>query len=74
MIKPTTGNTIPEGYTKNAFGEIIKKPSNKNGGFIRLGSEPKKLSNPLVEEAKKYNKIFENVIDELKSSETASPE
>lgn len=54
VSEPTTGDTIPDGYTKNAFGEIIKKPGYKKGGFIRLGSEPKKLSNPLVEEARKY--------------------
>lgn len=61
VIKPTTGDTIPEGYTKNAFWEIIKKPGYKKGGFIRIGSEPKKISNIpkelqwLAEEAKKYN-------------------
>jgi hypothetical protein len=43
VIKPTTGNTIPEGYMKNAFWEIIKKPGNKKGGFIKIGSEPKKI-------------------------------
>ena len=35
----------PEGYMKNAFGEIVKKPSNKTGGFIRnpfVKIEPKK--------------------------------
>jgi hypothetical protein len=36
LIKPTPSNTIPEGYTKNAFWEIIKKPSNKTGGFIKI--------------------------------------
>ena len=46
VIKPTTGNTIPEGSRKNAFGEIIKEPSNKNGGFIRnpfAKPEPKRM-------------------------------
>jgi hypothetical protein len=46
LIKPNTGNTIPEGYTKNTFWEIIKKPSNKKGGFIKIWSESKKISTP----------------------------
>ncbi len=41
-----SNSDIPEGYTKNTFGEVIKKPSNSKGGFIRnpfAKPEPKRL-------------------------------
>ena len=48
LVKPSTksDSDIPEGYFKNAFGEIVKNPSNKKGGFIRnpfAKPEPKRL-------------------------------
>ncbi len=60
--KPVSSDTIPEGYFKNVFWEIQKLPSNKNGGFLRIGSESKKLTDPLVEEARKY-KSWRNMYD-----------
>lgn len=68
-IKPKVSNadtsdTIPEGYFKNAFWEIVKKPNWKKGGFIKVPwwekSIPKELA-PLVEEAKKYKSAEEFV-------------
>ncbi len=56
--KPTTGNTIPEGYFKNAFWEIIKKPSNKKGGFIKIPEIGKKVE-PLSDKIKKWKVIWE---------------
>lgn len=49
--KPTTGDT-----TTNIFGETIKKPSNKKGGFIKIPEIGKKVE-PLIEEAKKYKSV-----------------
>ena len=62
LSKPISSDTIPDGYFKNAFWEIQKLPSNKNGGFLRIGSESKKLTDPLVEEARKY-KSWRNMYD-----------
>ena len=46
VIKPTTGNNIPEGYIENPMtGEIIKNPSWKKGGFIKI---PEIGKNPIV--------------------------
>ncbi len=62
VSKPTTGNTIPEGYFKNAFWEIQKNPSNKKWGFIKIPEIGKKaVKNPLVEEARKYKSAEEFV-------------
>jgi len=36
VSEPNAGDTIPEGYFRNMFWEIIKKPSNKTGGFIKI--------------------------------------
>ena len=51
----------PKSTTTNAFGEIIDKPSNKKGGFIKIPEIGKKspVKNPLVEEAKKYKSAEE---------------
>ena len=46
--KPVSGDTIPEGYFKNAFWEIQKLPSNKKGWFIRIWSENPFAKNPYV--------------------------
>lgn len=62
VSEPISSDTIPEGYFKNVFWEIQKLPSNKNGGFLRIGSESKKLTDPLVEEARKY-KSWRNMYD-----------
>lgn len=43
VSKPISSDTIPEGYTKNSFGEVIKKPWYKKGGFVKIAPEPKKL-------------------------------
>ena len=48
VSEPISGDTIPEGYTKNVFWEIIKKPSNSKGGFIRIWSENPFAKNPYV--------------------------
>ena len=60
-INTKSSDTIPEGYFKNVFWEIIKNPSNKNWGFIRLPEIGKKtpVKNPLVEEARKYKSAEE---------------
>ena len=69
MNKPVSSDTIPEGYTKNAFWEIIKKPSQKTGGFIKLPTKPsikrspdiEGVPNGLIEEARKYKSAEEFV-------------
>ena len=58
------------GITNNIFGETIKKPSNSKGGFIKIGSEPKKLSTSLIEEARKY-KNAEDFEDAINNSSNA---
>lgn len=45
VIKPTSSDTIPEGYFKNAFWEIQPLPSNKKGGFVKI---PEIWKNPIV--------------------------
>lgn len=64
MSKPTAGDTIPDGYTTNAFGEVIKKPGNAKGGFIKIPEIGKKevqdlavLHNLSLEKVKKINEI-----------------
>lgn len=49
IVKPSTksDSDIPEGYFKNAFWEIVKNPSNKKGGFIKI-PWVKSESNPIV--------------------------
>ena len=61
-MKPSvSSDTIPEGYIENPMtGEIIKKPSWKTGGFIKIPEIGKKVD-PLVEEAKKYKSAEEFV-------------
>lgn len=62
MNKPTTGDTIPEGYFKNAFGEIIKKPSNAKGGFIKSPFAKEVVPKDLLEEVKTvYDGSYENL-------------
>lgn len=66
IVKPSTksDSDIPEGYFKNAFGEIVKNPSNKKGGFIKIPEIGKKniVKSPdsgLIEEARKYKSADE---------------
>lgn len=63
-------DTIPEGYFKNAFWEIVKKPWYKKGGFVKIWSEPKPivkrsadLDTKLIEEARKYKSAEEYLKD-----------
>lgn len=48
-----SSDSIPDGYFKNVFWEIVKKPNNKTGGFVKL-PELKSAESKLIEEAKKY--------------------
>ena len=64
VIQPKSGTT-----TTNMFGETIKKPSQKNGGFIKLPTKPsikrspdiEGVPNGLIEEARKYKSAEEFV-------------
>lgn len=60
VIKPSTGDTIPEGYFKNAFWEIQKLPSNKKGGFIKIPEIGKKSEiKPEIEKYLKTQNIYD---------------
>ena len=56
-----SGDTIPEGYFKNAFWEIQKNPSNKKWGFIKIPEIGKKVD---IE-----TNNFENFTSKFKSFE-----
>lgn len=70
VIKPTsstnTANDIPEGYTKNVFGEVIKKPWYKKGGFVKIPEIGKNSNNPIIN--KQTWETLNQAIDKLKKN------
>jgi hypothetical protein len=57
MSEPTTSNSVPEGYTRNMFWELIPKPGFKKWGYIKIWSETKVKDKAVLPESSKAPEV-----------------